>query len=190
MLAIYDSGRAKAVGVSNYNITHIQEILDAGLRLPSLNQCPFHLYRSSTHNALRQFCSDHKVLFSGYSPLGVPDYHYFPTQNTGLSYTPMADPTVIKIASAHRVTPAQVLLQWQYALGIPTNPRSQNEAHMKDNLNAYSFTLTNDEINVLNGAAQDTCAIDSTFYECANATTDATRESPTTLMFPPILLDQ
>jgi len=94
----------------------------------------------------------------------------------------MADPNVIKIAQAHGVTPAQVLLQWQYALGIPTNPRSQNTAHMKDNLNTYSFTLTADEITLLNSAAQDICLIDPTFYECANATTGA--KEPT-IMFQP-----
>jgi len=91
-----------------------------------------------------------------------------------MAYTPMADPIVVKIAAVHSVTPAQVLLQWQYAIGLPTNPRSQNAEHMRDNLNSYSFTLTADEISALNGAPQDTCANDPSFYECANSTTGIT----------------
>jgi diketogulonate reductase-like aldo/keto reductase len=70
MLDIFDSGRAKAVGVSNFNITHLQEIKDAGLRLPSVNQCPFHLYRSSSQQQLRDYCKANNITFWGYSPLG------------------------------------------------------------------------------------------------------------------------
>jgi len=170
MLQIFNTGGAKAIGVSNYNTTHLQEIVDAGLPLPALNQCPFHLYRSSTHQQLRDYCKAHGILFSGYSPLGVPDYHTFPIQNTGMAFTPMQDPSVLKIAQAHGMTPAQVLIQWQYANGIPVNPRSQNIDHMKENLNAYSYTLTADEINLLNGAPQDQCVLDPSFYECTNST--------------------
>jgi len=171
MLSIFDSKRARAVGVSNYNVTHLQEIIDAGLRLPSYNQCPFHLYRSSSHNRLRDYCKANNVTFWGYSPLGVPDWQIFPTENTGMSWTPMEDPAVVKIAAAHGVTPAQVLLQWQYALGIPTNPRSQHAGHMKENLQAYSFTLTDDEIQTLNSGAQDICIENPGWYECVNNTT-------------------
>jgi len=167
MLHILDTGRARAVGVSNFNITHLQEIVDAGLRLPSVNQCPFHLYRSTSQQALRDYCKAHNITFWGYSPLGVPDVQIFPT-TTGMSWTPMEDPAVVKIAQTHGVTPAQVLLQWQYALGIPTNPRSQNAEHMRENLNSYSFTLTDDEIKTLSSGAQDMCKIDGSWYECAS----------------------
>ena len=70
MLDIFDSGRAKAVGVSNWNITHLQEVKDAGLRLPAVNQCPFNLYRSSSQQQLRDFCRANNITFWGYSPLG------------------------------------------------------------------------------------------------------------------------
>ena len=74
-----------------------------------------------------------------------------------MSWTPMEDPMVMKIAAAHGVTPAQVLLQWQYALGIPTNPRSQHAGHMRENLQSYTFTLTDDEMKSLMSGAQDVC---------------------------------
>ena len=71
MLEIFDSGKALSVGVSNFNITHLEEIANAGLRLPSVNQCPFHLYRSSSQQRLRDYCRGHNITFWGYSPLGT-----------------------------------------------------------------------------------------------------------------------
>jgi len=165
LVQIFNNGQAKAIGVSNYNITHLQEIIDAKLPLPSLNQCPFHLYRSSSHDALRNFCKTNNILFSGYSPLGVPDWWTYPGPK--MASTPMKDSLVLQVAKAHNVTAAQVLLQWQYALGVPTNPRSQNADHMTENLQSYSFNLTSDEINSLLAAPQDYCSLDPTWYECA-----------------------
>lgn len=67
MLEIFDSGKARAVGVSNYNATHLKEIVDAGLRLPAYNQCPFHLYRSRTQQRTREYCAEHNITFGGYA---------------------------------------------------------------------------------------------------------------------------
>jgi len=165
LIQIFQNGQAKAIGVSNYNITHLQEIIDAKLPLPSLNQCPFHLYRSTTQDKLRSFCKANNILFSGYSPLGVPDWWSYP--GPVMAPTPIKDPLVTQIAKAHNVTAAQALLQWQYAIGIPTNPRSQNTDHMRENLQSYTFNLTPDEINSLLTAPQDYCSLDPTWYECA-----------------------
>ena len=99
----------------------------------------------------------------------MPDFHVFPEGN-GMAWTPMEDADVQAIARAHGRTPAQVLLQWQYGLGIPTNPRSQNVQHMADNLAAYDFTLSADEMRMLGGKPQDLCRKDPSFYECANNT--------------------
>jgi len=52
------------------------------------------------------------------------------------------------------VTAAQVLIQWEYSLGMPVNVRSQNSSHMVENLNSYSFALTADEVKVLNSGPQ------------------------------------
>ena len=168
MLRIFDSKRARAVGVSNFNITHLEEIRQAGLRLPAYNQCPFHLYRSTSQQALIDYCKMHNITFGGYSPLGVPDWHYY--EADGFAWTPMADPAVMAAADAHGKTPAQVLLQWQYALGIPTNPRSQNARHMAENLAAYDFNLTDAEMKTLGTRPQDQCITDPSWYECNNGT--------------------
>ena len=171
MLEIFDSGKARAVGVSNFNVTHLQEIVDSGMRLPAYNQCPFHLYRSRTQQATRDFCAAHNITFGGYSPLGVPDDQIYPSSN-GMAWTPMADDRVTTIAAKHSISPAQVLLQWQWQLGIPTQARSQNRDHMAENIALYGLgiMLSDDEMSSLNGAPQDLCSIDGSWYECANVT--------------------
>jgi len=172
MLEIYNSGRALAVGVSNWSIQQLQEMINAKVPLPAYNQCPFNLYTSSIQQELRDFCTKNNIKFGGYSPLGVPDWKAYPS-NSGMSTTQLEDPRVAKIAAAHNKTAAQVLLQWQYALGIPTNPRSQNAKHMQQNLDSYSFTLTSDDMNALMAAPQDKCSFDSSWYECMNSTSSA-----------------
>jgi len=154
MVQVFKEGKALSIGVSNYNTTHLQEIVDAGLPLPAVNQCPFNYYHSSVQQELRDYCAAHGILFHGYSALGAPDNFVYNTAGTGLSYIQLADPTVLKIAQAHSVTAAQVLIQWEYALGMPQNARSQNSSHMIENLASYSFTLSQDEIQTLNSGPQ------------------------------------
>lgn len=167
LVAIWQAGGARAIGVSNYNSTHLQEIVDAGLPLPAVNQCPFNLYRSTTQEDTIQFCKAHGILFHGYSPLGALDFHSFPAGTPGLAASQLSDPNVVRIAKRHGVTPAQVLLNWQWQLGVPTNPRTMNATHMADNLKAFDFVLGSAEVATLSAAAQDTCAVDPTWYECA-----------------------
>ena len=75
---------------------------------------------------------------------------------------------VLAIAAAHApATPAQVILSWLWAVGLPSNPRTMSPAHMADNLAAISaVTLTADEIAQLSTRPVDTCDVDSSFYEC------------------------
>ena len=158
MVKVWQEGKALAIGVSNWNVTHLQELVDAGLPLPSVNQCPFHLYKSSTQQALRDYCASKDILFHGYSGLGAPDVFVFPpTVNgapSGMAYIELVDPTVLKIAEAHNRTAAQVLINWQATLGLPTNVRSQNLPHMRENLESYDFTLSADELKTLSSSPQ------------------------------------
>ena len=70
------------------------------------------------------------------------------------SYIQLVDPSVMKIAATHNKTAAQVLIQWEYSEGMPINVRSQNAAHMAENLASYDFTLSADELKVLRSGPQ------------------------------------
>lgn len=101
----------------------------------------------------------------------MPDEQIYPSAN-GMAWTPMADDRVTALASKYGMSAAQVLLQWQWQLGVPTQARSQNRDHMAENLAVYglSVMLTDDEMETLNKAPQDLCQFDSSWYECANVT--------------------
>eukprot|EP00043_Microstomoeca_roanoka_P005898 m.58781 g.58781 ORF g.58781 m.58781 type:complete len:389 (+) comp13175_c0_seq1:94-1260(+) len=167
LVQIFNAGGARAIGVSNYNISHFQEIINAGLPLPSLTQNPYHLYRSLTQNALKAFTFTHNITFLGYSPLGVPDWHKFPEPQ--MSPTPLQDPVVLNLAKRYNKTPAQILIQWEWQMGVPVNPRSMNEQHMIENLAAYDFILEPADVEQLLSRPQDYCTVDPDFYECVTS---------------------
>ena len=79
----------------------------------------------------------------------------------------MLDPVVVAAAAAHGRSPAQVLANWVgVALGMPLTQRSQRVAHMDENLRAFDFSLTADEVAQLSARPQGTCDVDPRWYEC------------------------
>lgn len=168
LVDVFNAGRARAIGVSNYNSSELQEIVDAGLPVPALNQIPLNIYRSSTQAATALTCARWGIALNAYSPLGVPDWHAFPTGATGMSATTLADPVVAGIARAHNRTAAAVMINWLwFGLGAVTNPRTRDPAHMAENLFvSYDFRLTDGEVNALSSRPQSWCSVDN-WYECA-----------------------
>lgn len=112
VLQVYAAGGARAVGVSNYNSTHLQEIVDAGLPLPAVNQIPYNLYHSSVQADTVAWCRAHGVLVNGYSPFGVPDRRAYAPP---MAPTQLQDPVLQSVAAAHGTSPGNALLAWQWA---------------------------------------------------------------------------
>lgn len=177
LLELQASGRARAVGVSNYNETHLAEIEAAGLPLPALNQVVYHPYRSSSQARLLAYMRPRGIVLDAYSPLGVPDVHAFPP-GADLAAGPLApstllDPVVLRVAATHGSTPAAVVFAWLWALGLPSVPRSQNATHMAENLAVFGFggapplRLSPAEVLELSSRPQNLCADDPMWYECA-----------------------
>jgi 2,5-diketo-D-gluconate reductase A len=165
---IWQSGGARAIGVANYAISDIQEIIDAGMPLPALNQVPYHLYNAAAQQPLKAFCEAHNIVLLSYSPLGIPDWHAFPTPALPSNST-LSDPVVLATAAAHApATPAQVLLAWLFQQGMPSNPRSMSAEHMRDNLDVFGsgLVLSDAEMAALSSRPIDFCSADNDFYEC------------------------
>jgi len=145
----------------------LQEFIDAKVDLPSVNQCPFHSHLYSAQKDLVDFCSKHNILFNSYSPLGIPDFRTFPSaiSTTGVL---IEEPVLKTIGAAHNLTPAQVLLAWEWSYGMVANPRTMNVTHMNENLASAVFTtkFTDDEMRQLEGFKPDECSVTNHFYEC------------------------
>jgi diketogulonate reductase-like aldo/keto reductase len=129
LLAAREQGLARAVGVSNYSVAQLDDLINATGQAPAVNQIPWHPARHSA-----RALADHRergVVVEGYSPLKDTD---------------LADPTLVEIASRHRVTPAQVVLRWHVEHRIPVIPKSANRDRITANFDIFGFSLTGDEV--------------------------------------------
>lgn len=164
LLALWKAGKARAVGVSNFNTEHLQEIVDAGLPLPAVNQIPYNPHLFSAQKELLAMCKQHGILVNSYSPLGIPDWHKY----LGAEFNLLQDPKLAPLAAKHGLSPAQVLLAWQHMRGIVYNPRSMRAEHMKENLDpkVAAAKLDAADLKVLEGFPPDRCSATNQWYEC------------------------
>ncbi|XP_062506389.1 aldo-keto reductase Mvan_2161-like [Corticium candelabrum] len=145
MLQILKEGKARAVGVSNFALQHLQDIIDMGEMIPSVNQCEFHVFWHDLE--LLEFCKRHNITFNGYSPLGTPD---FGPWSLGWNESLLELPLVKLISQRYGKTAAQILQRYSLHQGVLVNPRSWNEEHMRENLNVFDFELSDQEVMQLN----------------------------------------
>ncbi len=128
-LALRDEGLCRSVGVSNYSIAQIDELIAATGERPAVNQIPWSPARHDP--ALLAAHADRGVLVEGYSPL---------------KGTRLRDPVLAEIAARYRVTPAQVVLRWHLELGIAVIPKSARPERIKSNLDLFGFSLTPEDM--------------------------------------------
>ncbi|WP_433390531.1 aldo/keto reductase [Micromonospora sp. KLBMP9576] len=129
MLAARDAGLARAVGVSNYATAQIDELIQATGERPAVNQIRWSpsLYDRRSHEEHR----DRGVVLEGYSPFKSTD---------------LADPVLARIAAAHDVSPAQVVLRWHVDHGIVVIPKSVTPERIRANADIFGFSLTAEEL--------------------------------------------
>ena len=126
-------GRIKSIGVSNYGIHHIQEILDEGLTPPAVNQVEIHPFLR--RDALVEFCKEKNILIEAYSPLAKA--------------MKMDDKTLLKVAKKYQKSPAQVLIRWSLQKEYIPLPKSSNPIRIKDNADVFDFEIKEEDMNLL-----------------------------------------
>ncbi|XP_066992937.2 1,5-anhydro-D-fructose reductase [Anabrus simplex] len=146
-----DAGKARAIGVSNFNTSQLERLI-ANARIPPAN-LQVELHAGLRQPELRKFCANHSIVMTAYSPLGSPGakehfekkYKYSPKHFPDL----LGHPVVQKIANAHDKTPAQVLLRHLVQAGIVVIPKSANPKRIKENCKIFDFELDNQEMEEL-----------------------------------------
>jgi 2,5-diketo-D-gluconate reductase A len=129
MLHARDEGRTRAIGVSNYSIAQIDELIRATGEAPAVNQIP---WSPAEHDpAVLQAHRERGIVLEGYSPL----------RGTNLN-----DPVLVEIAAAHGQTVAQVVLRWHVEHEIVVIPKSVTPARIRENFDIFDFSLTPDEV--------------------------------------------
>jgi len=144
---LFLAGKAHAIGVSNFEKIHLEDIFELKSLIPSVNQVEFHPYWHE--DALVQFCKDNKILYNSYCSVGCPD-HMKPTNNpNGWKTQVIEQPSVLQIAQKYKKTPAQVVLHWSFQQDLIVNARSWSPAHQAENLDIFDFSLTVDEMTLI-----------------------------------------
>jgi alcohol dehydrogenase (NADP+) len=150
MLKVSEEGLARAVGVSNFSRTKIEQVMDATGETPAVNQIELHPYLQQ--NDLVKACKDLGVVVTAYSPLGSPDSAEMLGRDDDVLL--LEHPTIIDIADAHGATPGQVLIAWALARGTAVIPKSVRPERIAENWAAREVELTAEDMAAI--AALDT----------------------------------
>ncbi|MGI0071050.1 MAG: aldo/keto reductase [Thermoplasmata archaeon] len=129
-----EEGVARAIGVSNYTIRHLEELADARIA-PTVNQVEFHPFVYDPD--LVDYCNAHAIRLEAYSPL---------TRNRRLD-----DRVVAEVAKARDHSPAQVLIRWGLQHGAVEIPKSTHRARIEENARVFDFALSDAEMARLDG---------------------------------------
>jgi diketogulonate reductase-like aldo/keto reductase len=121
-----EKGRARAIGVSNFGVSHLQELEGWGGATPAVNQVNFNPF--CFRKALREFCEERGIVFEAYASL---------TQSHRID-----DPTIARIAKQVGRTPAQVLLRWAVQRDVIVIPKSLREERIRENAQIFDFELS------------------------------------------------
>jgi len=133
METLQKEGKCRAIGVSNYMIWHLEELLNSSSTIPAVNQVEFspYLYQKD----LLEFCDSHNIQVEAYSPL---------TKGQKLS-----DPKLVAIASRYSKSPAQILIRWVLQHGAIVIPKSSKKERIFENADIFDFTISPKDMGVL-----------------------------------------
>lgn len=131
---IYSDGKVKAIGVSNFQIHHLKDIMENSSEKPVVNQVELHPRLSQEE--LRAFCDEHDIKVEAWSPIARGRV--------------LEEPTIQHIAEKHGKTAAQVILRWHLQNRIIIIPKSVHEERLKENADIFDFELSMDEMNQMN----------------------------------------
>lgn len=131
--ALYRAGEVRAIGVSNFLVPHLEELLAACEIVPAVNQVEFHPWLSQPD--LRRYCKEKGIQLEAWSPLA-----------RGNKFD---DPILKNIAGKYGKTPAQILLRWDLQHSVVTIPKSVTPERIRQNADIFDFLLTDKEMEEL-----------------------------------------
>ena len=128
-------GRARNIGVSNFQVEHLERLAGETGTVPAVNQIEVHPY--FTNEKVRAYGSEHGIATEAWSPIAQGKV--------------LDDPVITRIAEALGKSPAQVVLRWHIQRGDIVFPKSVTEQRIKDNFALFDFELGDDDLSAISG---------------------------------------
>jgi methylglyoxal/glyoxal reductase len=131
---LYADGKVRAIGVSNFHVHHLEELLKDCNVKPVINQVEYHPHL--TQEDLKRFCEKEEIQLEAWSPL-----------KRGRLLT---ESTLVEIGQKYGKSPAQVILRWDIQNNVITIPKSTSAERIKENANIFDFSLTDEDMKNIN----------------------------------------
>ncbi|QGH36525.1 aldo/keto reductase [Gracilibacillus salitolerans] len=139
MEKLYNDGKIRAIGVSNFKEHHIEDLMNNAQVTPMVNQVEYHPHLQQRN--LHEFCKKHNIQLEAWSPLKQGKL--------------LADPTLTDIAKRHGKSTAQVILRWDLQQEVVTIPKSVKQHRIHDNADVFDFALTEEEMKLIHDMNKD-----------------------------------
>ncbi|MDW4181719.1 aldo/keto reductase [Staphylococcus saprophyticus] len=139
MEALYNDGKVKNIGVSNFDIEHLETLKAHTSIKPVIDQVEFHPYL--IQQSLRDYLASESIQMESWSPL--------------MNAEILTDETIVAIADEIGKSPAQVVIRWNIEHGVVTIPKSVTPHRIEENINIFDFSLTQAQIAHIDALNQD-----------------------------------
>jgi methylglyoxal/glyoxal reductase len=135
---LYKDGRVRAIGVSNFQIHHLKDVMEDSEVVPMVNQVEFHPLL--TQKELLAFCREHRIQLEAWSPLMQGNLDL---------------PLLKELAEKYGKTPAQIVLRWDLQHEVVTIPKSVTPRRIEENANVFDFELTVEDMERIDALNQN-----------------------------------
>ena len=136
---LYENGSAKAIGVSNYTVNHLEELLKTCKVKPAVNQVEMSV--ALQQPKLVEYCREHDIVIEAYTPLVKGKF--------------FDDPTLVEIAGKHDKTVPQIMLRWGIDYGVVVLSKSANKDRIEQNIDIFDFELDAEDMTKLKALDQN-----------------------------------
>src|SRR5579862_8837852 len=137
-------GKVRAIGVSNFMVEHLTDLLEKAETVPSVNQIELHPYFQQPE--VQALNAEHGILTQAWSPIGGITFYRDSNHTSTLE-----DPVIVRIAEAHSRSPAQVMLRWHIQKGRSAIPKSTKPHRIAENFVVYDTATTAQEVTAIDG---------------------------------------
>ncbi|MDC0308008.1 MAG: aldo/keto reductase [Planctomycetaceae bacterium] len=146
MQELVKDGLVKNIGVCNFNVSLIRDLLSYAEIPPAVLQVELHPHL--TQEKLLRFCQEQGIAVTGFSPFGASSY--VPIGMATEAESLLGDATIAEIAKNHDRSPAQILLRWGIQRGTAVIPKTSKVERLAENLSLFDFELSTDDMNTIN----------------------------------------